>query len=287
MKLRLPHTFVLLFVLIALAAVATHVVPAGEYARVDAGGRSVVDPGSYAAVATRPAGVSDVLLAFPLGWGGKREGAGRKPKGAKAGVPHRKKGPLSRRHAVHVTMRLRDGLPSLRRWREYEVLLGAFRSGCERFGFRLVHYAVLGNHVHLLTEGENRRGHARGVAGLAIRIAKRLNKLWGRQGKVFHERFHGRKVAIRRRLRERRLARDGLHRRRCWFSSQSVRRGVQQPLAIAARITAAARLFRQNVLPPHEPVADCRIGRRIIGMRRFRSMRGRWIAGGCPTCPRR
>jgi hypothetical protein len=87
------------------------------------------------------------VLAFPSGWGGRRKGAGRKPKGEKAGVSHERKPPLSARHAVHVTMRLRAGLPSLRRWKEYEVLLGAFRTGCERFGFRLVHYAVLGNHL--------------------------------------------------------------------------------------------------------------------------------------------
>jgi REP element-mobilizing transposase RayT len=127
-----------------------------------------------------------------MGWGGRRKGAGRKPKGERAGVAHKKKPALSPRHAVHVTMRLRAGLPSLRRWKEYEVLLGAFRTGCERFGFRLVHYAVMGNHLHLLTEGDDRRGHWRGTQGLAIRIAKRLNKLWGRKGKVFHERFHGR-----------------------------------------------------------------------------------------------
>jgi hypothetical protein len=30
------------------------------------------------------------------------------------------------------------------------------------------------------------------VQGLEVRIAKRLNKLGGRKGKVFHERFHGR-----------------------------------------------------------------------------------------------
>jgi hypothetical protein len=141
------------------------------------------------------------MLAFPSGWGGRRKGAGRKPKGEKAGVPHRKKPPLSARHAVHVTMRLRPGLPSLRRWREYEVLLGAFRAGCERFGFRLVHYAVLANHLHLLTEGENRRGHWRGVQGLAIRIAKRMNKLWGRKGKVFLERYHGRDLKTPREVR--------------------------------------------------------------------------------------
>ena len=130
---------------------------------------------------------------IPDGVGRQAQGCGAQASRASARVSRtRKKGPLSARQAVHVTMRLRAGLPSLRQGREYEVLLGVFRSGCERFGFRLVHYAVLGNHVHLLTEGEDRRGHSRGVQGLAIRIAKRLNKLWQRKGKVFQERFHGR-----------------------------------------------------------------------------------------------
>ena len=138
---------------------------------------------------------------FTNGWGGRRAGAGRKPSGkhvvggeARAGVPHRRKAALSRRHPVHVTLRLRAGLPSLRRRGEYGVLLGAFASGCEGFGFRLVHFAVLGNHLHLMTEAEDRRAHTRGMQGLAIRIAKRLNKLWGRRGKVFADRFHGREL---------------------------------------------------------------------------------------------
>ena len=44
MKLRVPHTFALLFGLIVLAAAATHVLPAGEYGRVERGGRRVVEP---------------------------------------------------------------------------------------------------------------------------------------------------------------------------------------------------------------------------------------------------
>lgn len=132
------------------------------------------------------------VLVFPDGWGGRRRGAGRKAVGGRAGVSHRRKGALAARHPVHVTMKLREGLPSLRRKAEYGVLLGAFGSGCERFGFRLVQFAVLGNHLHLMTEGEDRRAHSRGMQGLAIRIAKRLNKLWGRRGKVFADRFHGR-----------------------------------------------------------------------------------------------
>ncbi len=129
---------------------------------------------------------------FPPGWGGSRDGAGRKPLGARAGVPHRRKGALAKQYPVHVTTRIAEGLASLRRKGERAVLEGAFRSGCERFGFRLVHYAVLGNHLHFVVEARDRWALFRGLVGLLTRIARRLNKAWGRRGQVFPDRFHER-----------------------------------------------------------------------------------------------
>ncbi|MFN7942784.1 MAG: AbgT family transporter [Thermoanaerobaculia bacterium] len=68
MKLRVPHTFVLLFALIALAAIATHFLAAGEYDRVvGANGRQLVDPRTYHAVEAHPASLGDVALAYPRG----------------------------------------------------------------------------------------------------------------------------------------------------------------------------------------------------------------------------
>ncbi len=69
MKIRVPHTWVLLFSLIVVAGIATWVVPAGAYGRVETAGRSVVDPASYHRVAGDPAGLMDVLMAFPRGLG--------------------------------------------------------------------------------------------------------------------------------------------------------------------------------------------------------------------------
>ena len=129
---------------------------------------------------------------FPPGWGGRRRGSGRKPKGERAGVPHRRKGALAARFPVHVTTRVDDDLASLRQGMEQDVLAGAFRSGCERFGFRLVQFAVLGNHLHFVVEARDRRALFRGLVGLLTRIARRLNKAWGRKGKVFPDRFHER-----------------------------------------------------------------------------------------------
>lgn len=87
-------------------------------------------------------------------------------------------------------MRLRAGLPSLRRRSELDTLMRAFGAGRERRGFRLVHYSVQANHLHLLVEGRDRERLARGLQGLAVRIARALNRLWRRVGSVFAERYH-------------------------------------------------------------------------------------------------
>src|SRR5262245_48990497 len=77
-----------------------------------------------------------------VNWGGKRRGAGRKPKGEKALVSHAKRAELHARFPVHVTLRLETGLPSLRRKEAYQVLKRAFGAAAQRFGFRLVQYSV-------------------------------------------------------------------------------------------------------------------------------------------------
>ena len=122
-------------------------------------------------------------------WGGARKGAGRKPAGAKAGAPHTRRPKVDDRVPLHLTMRV-AGVPSLRSQQCIKVMRAAFRGGKERFGFRLVHYAVQPNHLHLIVEARNKRALSSGARGLAIRIAMRLNHLLGRKGRVFAERYH-------------------------------------------------------------------------------------------------
>ncbi|HEX5051622.1 MAG TPA: hypothetical protein VFZ65_07620 [Planctomycetota bacterium] len=124
--------------------------------------------------------------------GGRRARAGRKPNGDKAGVSHAPRARLAARFPAHVTLKLRRGLPRLRSKAEYAALRGAFAAGCDRNGFRLTHYAVLNDHLHLLVEARDRQTLTLGLQGLAIRIAKALNKLWSRGGSVFADRYHDR-----------------------------------------------------------------------------------------------
>jgi len=91
-----------------------------------------------------------------------------------------------------VTLKLRRGLPSLRCKHAYAVLTAAFVAMRARGGFRLVQFSVQSNHLHLVCEARDRRELARGIQSLAIRIAKRLNRLWRRAGKLFADRYHDR-----------------------------------------------------------------------------------------------
>ena len=120
----------------------------------------------------------------------RREGhrVGR-PREKGSGVPHLTRAPLKSSFPVHVVLKIRRGLPKLRRQRPYDVLRKAFRAGCDKDGFRLNHYSVQGNHLHFIVEAKNREALACGMKGLGARIAKGLNKLWGRKGKVFADRY--------------------------------------------------------------------------------------------------
>jgi len=123
------------------------------------------------------------------GRGGYREGAGR-PKKPGAGVPHRPRAPLKARYPVHVTVRVREEVAKLRNRACFRAIARALAAGRERFGFRLVHFSVQANHLHLVAEADDERALARGMQGLSVRVAKALNRVLARSGKVFADRYH-------------------------------------------------------------------------------------------------
>ena len=122
--------------------------------------------------------------------GGARKGSGPKRRFREPRVSHHGRGRHVRTHPVHVVWKLREGLPSLRRRGELEVVRGCFRKGKDRFGFRLVHYSVQSNHLHLIVEAEDQGSLSLGMRGLGVRLARQLNRRWGRKGKVFLDRYY-------------------------------------------------------------------------------------------------
>ncbi len=141
-------------------------------------------------------------LAFPSPrtWGGCRRGAGRKPNGARPGVPHVRRARHDVRHPVHVTLRRGAGAPSLRSARVFPALRGAL-AAASHSGFRVIHFSVQIDHVHLVVEADVPLRLSRGVQGLAIRCARAVNRCAGRRGAVWSDRFHARALTSPREVR--------------------------------------------------------------------------------------
>jgi hypothetical protein len=66
----------------------------------------------------------------------------------------------------------------------------------DRTDFRICHYSIQGNHIHLIVEAEDARALARGMQGFQISGARRINaaitRRTGRRrrGQVFADRYH-------------------------------------------------------------------------------------------------
>lgn len=69
---KIPHTYVILFIMIVIAAILTWILPAGEFKReaVEGLSRPIVVPGSYTNVPQRGVGLFDLFKSIPKGMTG-------------------------------------------------------------------------------------------------------------------------------------------------------------------------------------------------------------------------
>jgi REP element-mobilizing transposase RayT len=139
-------------------------------------------------------------FAWPAGHGGVRKGAGRKRKGTRNRVSHGQRESLfkssgskrrgCKRRVLHVTCRIKEGLPSLRRAETVRLLMALLARVCEKEGFRIVEFSIQCNHIHLLCEAEDQTSLSSAMNGILSGMARMLNRHWGRKGKVFEDRYH-------------------------------------------------------------------------------------------------
>jgi REP element-mobilizing transposase RayT len=122
-------------------------------------------------------------------WGGARPGAGRKP-GVQRCDPHRRRAPLASRHPCHVTLKVKKDVHQLRRAKLVNELERSWREACQRARFRLVHYSIQSDHVHLIVEANSARDLACGLKSIAARFARGVNRVFHRTGGVLADRCH-------------------------------------------------------------------------------------------------
>jgi putative transposase len=132
-----------------------------------------------------------LALPFPNRWGGARPNAGRKP-GARRSTPHRARPAHRRSEPVHVTLRSR--LAPLRSQFLFPVVRLALSRASRRAAgrFRVVHFSVQRDHVHLIVEAADERALSQGMRSVVIRIARYVNDVLSRRGALWAERWHGR-----------------------------------------------------------------------------------------------
>lgn len=135
----------------------------------------------------------DPQLAFELRdtprWGGRRDGAGRKPN-ARPRDPHRLRAALESRFPCHVTLKVRSGLPSLRGMKLVRELERTFARAYARNGFRVAQYSIQSDHVHLIVEAADKQRLACGMKSIGARGARAVNRVFERRGPVLADRFH-------------------------------------------------------------------------------------------------
>ena len=105
-------------------------------------------------------------------------------------VAHRRRRVIRRRTVVHVTVRVVRVVGRLRRRRMAPLLRAALVRGAVMEGFRICHFSIQGNHIHLVAEAHTNEALARGMQGFQISAARRINRALGRTGRVFEDRYH-------------------------------------------------------------------------------------------------
>ena len=197
-------------------------------------------------------------LPCPRTWGGRRAGAGRpRTTGRRPGVPHCARPPHRGSHPVHVT--LRAAIRGLRSERVFCVVRRALMSA-SRPGFRLLHFSVQDDHVHLLAEADDSAALTRALRGMTIRVARAVNRVLGRRGPVWGDRYHARAVTTPRAMRHA-LVYVLMNRRK------------HHPEEASLDPCSSARWFdgwrdQPNGVPGHSPVVSPRTWLASVGWRR-------------------
>jgi REP element-mobilizing transposase RayT len=158
-------------------------------------------------------------------------------------LPHRGRASFSKASPLHVTLRTAANVYNLRSRRSANALKLAIFGGADRFGVRVVQLSVQGNHLHLLVEAPDQIALGRAMKGLGVRIARRMNAMMKRSGRVIGDRYHAR------RLKTPTEVRNAMHYIRYNHQHHGLGRGVDEYSSevMFAGLVAPARLWLVTV----------------------------------------
>ena len=136
---------------------------------------------------------------------------------------HRERAVVPVNCPVHVTIRVRPDVPSLRDGRLVREWRRSLAEANEQGSFRVVHYSLQTNHAHLIVEAHGKEALACGMKSIGARLARAVNRVGRRSGPVLDGRYHHRSLRSPREVR-RALAYVLLNARRHLVKSRAVSR---------------------------------------------------------------
>jgi len=89
-----------------------------------------------------------------------------------------------------VTTRVGDHVPYLRNHKRCRVIREAMYAVLDDPAFRICQFSVQADHLHLICEADDVEALARGIKRFKQRVARGINRLLGRTGSVFFDRYH-------------------------------------------------------------------------------------------------
>ena len=137
---------------------------------------------------------------------------------------------------VHVTLRVRPGVPSLRGGALVHEWRRSLAEASERGDFRVNHYTLQGDHAHMIVEAQGKDALARGMMSIGARLARAVNRVGSRSGPVLDGRYHHRSLR----------------------SPREVRRALAYVLLNARRHLANQRRKVSPAAPPFDPASSAR-----------------------------
>jgi len=78
----------------------------------------------------------------------------------------------------------------MRNRRFVQEFRATLREACERGEFRVYHYSIQRDHLHLVVESAGKEALGRGMKSIAARVAHAVNRVFGRKGPVLFGRYH-------------------------------------------------------------------------------------------------
>lgn len=127
-----------------------------------------------------------------VGWRASRRGSAASRPGGRRLAPAATAALVAPPGARHVARRGRRAVAAWCAGVSGGAVRRALVAARERLGGRVVEFSVQSNHVHLVVEARDRDALSRSLKGLAIRMARSLNRSRGRSGRVFADRYHAR-----------------------------------------------------------------------------------------------